>query len=108
MPLKCRPVHGQKVKTPRRLPSTGNLYSALRTPHSAPASHASHGSARVTARVAPQKTPDFIGSARVHGYRGVRGSLPRRSRTKAGPVPFLILIFLLIFIVPPTPPRATR
>ncbi len=37
--------------------------------------HGPHASARVTARVAPQKTPVNIASARVHGYRGVRGPL---------------------------------
>src|SRR5437016_925611 len=50
-----------------------------------------HPSLRLTLRVAPQKMPINIGSARVHGYRGVRESLP----------PFLILIFLSIVIVPP-------
>src|SRR5207245_296311 len=58
-------------------------HSALRTPRSALESHAS---ARVTARVAPQKTPANIGSARVHGSRGVR----------ATSVPILILILILI------------
>jgi hypothetical protein len=39
-------------------------------------SHGPHASARVTARVAPQRTPINIDSARVHGSRRVRGSLP--------------------------------
>jgi len=41
---------------------------------SIPFPHPLHASARVTARAAPQKTTDSIGSARVHGSRGVRGS----------------------------------
>src|SRR6266478_9075407 len=56
--------------------------------------HVPHASARVTARVPPQKTIDFIGSARVHGYRGVRGTSAL----------ILILIFLLILIFAPILP----
>src|SRR5260370_31404311 len=60
--------------------------------------HVPHASARVTARVAPQKTIDFIGSARVHGYRVVRGTSAL----------ILILIFRLILIFVPILPAQPR
>ncbi len=51
-----------KLKRPKRWPRTSNSGLTPHGPHD-------------TARVAPQKTPVNIASARVHGYRGVRGSL---------------------------------